>query len=91
MSVEKEFERIKGDRPEPDYVWCDECLRWEWEGAGRKNRERIRMRGVARVWSALSRIVLRFGGRIDDRALLAKLRDNARRGLLIEKKPENVK
>lgn len=26
---DKELAAIVGTRPSPDYLWCDECLRWE--------------------------------------------------------------
>lgn len=88
--IEREIARIKGARPGPDYVWCDECMRWEWCGKdAHRLRRWLRARGTARAINALytllqKRVLFPLG----EAANLAQIRDNKRRGLLIEEPPK---
>jgi len=81
------FEKVKGERPSPDHVWCDECFRWEWEdGNNVRGRQRIKPRGFAVFLYSLSSFVGRIANIISRRADLAFIRDNRRRGLIVEPK-----
>jgi hypothetical protein len=75
-------EDLIGPRPSKEHVWCDECCRWEH--VSRMNRTRLRPRGWSRVLSAISRVFCRIAGWFDDRAERAFIRDNRKRGLLVE-------